>query len=797
MGENWYDMGDLQQATQLHRASLQLAEQIDDLARKASALKNLSRVYFRFEEYLEAETCISEAISLARSCGDSLVLADCLRNWGLICWLRGFFRKAMSEAYAPALQIYRALNHRAGEAVTLSNIGLVHYQQQDYRNSLAYQKQALAIQEEIGDRKYQAESYFFIAITLYRLGQGGEALQLFRKAYELAKAIDYYWTQEAVATQDYKPLGEQMAERYKNMSLKIRGHKNRYDLRIVAMRALWQGRYDEALAIFRQLLPMERQQHNLKNLTLCHTGMGQCFLDLGQLDSAKVHFLVCKSIVDSIGIRWSQFESRYGLGQVAEMQRDWRTALTVYQEAAQYSEEIHEKSGDAELQASWSGRVADCHLAIVRMLVRLGNEETNKTGYYWRAFRYWQASMARQFNQRMTQHDTSSVAQSENDHFGVFNIQQALPAKTCYLGHLVNEDQTFVFAITATDFDILEVPIKRRDLEGKVELARVLMEQMNYSNGTNADSPWRAPLKSLYDTLIRPVQSAGYLTNVEHLVIMPSRVLHHLPFACLIGNEAPRPSKKSIYLKDEEFFLVEHYDISYLPSAAMLGWKGRSVENHRALKNATWLVLAPFPDRFHGTRNETETIMSQSSGSGKYLSGTEATEASFKTAAPNYDFIHLATHSYLAVSTPESTYVKFQPEAGEDGFLTVTDILQLKLNANLVVLSSCESGMSTSRFYNPVRPDNSHPSDEFIGLTRAFLVAGAKQVLSTLWPVQDGASAEFMGQFYRNLAALPPAMALAATQRHFIAKKHADDSSSVLHFSHPYIWGAYLVVGVP
>jgi CHAT domain-containing protein len=335
-------------------------------------------------------------------------------------------------------------------------------------------------------------------------------------------------------------------------------------------------------------------------------------------------------------------------------------------------------------------------------------------------------------------------------------------------------------------------------------------------------------------------------------------VLHHLPYACLIGNDTLRPSGKSISLKpnpDEpkpnrkklfvsgfneslgsktkglnpgdsanpdttikslacgragfaflhrfnfkvtnEFFLVEKYDISYLPSAAMLGRQRRQAENSPASRNATWLVLAPFPDRFQGTRKEAETIVSKLDGSRRGLIGTEATEAGFKTKAEKFDLIHFASHSHLAINTPESTYVELQPEASEDGRLTVAEILPLKLGANFIVLSSCESGMGTSRFYNPRNPNHYHPNDEFIGLARAFLVAGAKQVLSTLWPVHDRASAEFMAQFYTNLTAFPPAMALAATQRHFIAKNFTDDFPFAMPFSHPYIWGAYLVVGVP
>lgn len=794
MGENWYDLGDLAHAENLHQTALEIATQIGDARRHGSALINLARVHYRFENFQKADTCLQSAISLARASGDSLVLADALRNLGVIYWLRGFFQRALTDGYEPALEIYRSLNHRYSEAITLSDIGLLYYQQQDYHSHFQYQRQALNIQNEIGDRRGQADTYYFIANAWYRVGEGSKALKLFHHAYQIAKEIDYYWIQEAVSKQDYKPLGHKIAVDFEQRSSEIYGYESIPELRVKAWMACRNFRYEESLAIMRYLLPLEQLQHNLKNIANCHSVMGECYLSLGKLDSAQIHFEIGKAITDSIGL--SNFAICYGLGNVAEQSQEWSKALNSYREALRSHQQISAKAEDLDFQAIWSGRIAESHLAIIRMLIRQGQESHDKTWYYSQAFQIWQAATARQFNSLMAKHFDFK---NQRNISRISDIQNSLPANTCLLGYLVDEKQTFVFVISANDFDVLEVPITRSNLESKLELSRALLEQVNYSNDSMMPPLWREVLKSLYEALIFPAQKAGYLYQIEQLLIVPTRVLHFLPFACLIGTDSSRnsnTSQTSFYLAPEQFYLIEKYTITYLASAEMTKYPGLSESKPLTFGQKPWLIVTPFPDQIQGTNRETNAIQSDSIHSIHCLFGVEAQEGLLKEKASNYNLIHFTSHSHLAIDLPESTYVVLRSDNREDGRLTIPEILNLKLESDLIVLSSCESGLGASRFYNPVAVNNYHPLDEFISLNRAFLIGGAKKAISTFWTVQDEASAEFMHKFYHYLTASSPEVSLVKTQRYFISQKSSSNVPLTTLLAHPYIWGAYLMVGM-
>jgi CHAT domain-containing protein len=146
--------------------------------------------------------------------------------------------------------------------------------------------------------------------------------------------------------------------------------------------------------------------------------------------------------------------------------------------------------------------------------------------------------------------------------------------------------------------------------------------------------------------------------------------------------------------------------------------------------------------------------------------------------------LHLATHGNFNEANPLLSGLELEPGGGDDGMLQVHEILDLKLGADLVTLSACDTALGTGYFTSLPR------GDEFIGLNRAFLAAGSASVMATLWQVDDRASVSLMTQFYGRLngqgETTDAASALAAAQRQLRR------SASV---GHPYYWAAYVVTG--
>jgi len=186
----------------------------------------------------------------------------------------------------------------------------------------------------------------------------------------------------------------------------------------------------------------------------------------------------------------------------------------------------------------------------------------------------------------------------------------------------------------------------------------------------------------------------------------------------------------------------------------------------------------------------------------------EATEESVKDFSTKYDILHFATHVELNEKDPLSSAILLAKDGKDDGRLTVKEIFEMELNADLVVLSGCETGLGKlSR------------GDEFVGLTRAFIYAGTPSVVASLWKVEDSSTAALMGSFYKNLKTMSKSEALRQAQLDLIRGKVGADllamrgvggitkgggtpevaslspASTSLSAAHPYFWAPFVLVG--
>jgi len=143
--------------------------------------------------------------------------------------------------------------------------------------------------------------------------------------------------------------------------------------------------------------------------------------------------------------------------------------------------------------------------------------------------------------------------------------------------------------------------------------------------------------------------------------------------------------------------------------------------------------------------------------------------------------LHLATYGVLNKQNPLFSFVKLAPDAAEDGRLEVHEVFGLHLAADLVVLSACQTGLGSGALADVPA------GDDWVGLTRAFLHAGARRVVAALWPVDDWATAALMERFYgAGDVAAEPAHALAEAQRALLATPAT---------AHPFYWAGFVSTG--
>jgi CHAT domain-containing protein len=249
------------------------------------------------------------------------------------------------------------------------------------------------------------------------------------------------------------------------------------------------------------------------------------------------------------------------------------------------------------------------------------------------------------------------------------------------------------------------------------------------------------------------------------LTIVPYGPLHALPFHALF---------------DGTHFLIEHFQLHYLPASSLLDFKHlysapppAASEPAKADGAARPLLLG-----YSGNRH-IQHALSEAKQLATLLQGRcyleeEATIARLEHEAPGSPVIHIATHGHSRPDSPN-----FSSLLLADGQLNAIDAFNLNLQGcELVTLSGCETGLSLSS-----------GGDEQLGLGRAFLAAGAQTLVMSLWPVEDRMTGEFMKRFYRNLLrGERKVQALRAAQCEFLAHPHSRSA-------HPYFWAAFRLVG--
>lgn len=299
--------------------------------------------------------------------------------------------------------------------------------------------------------------------------------------------------------------------------------------------------------------------------------------------------------------------------------------------------------------------------------------------------------------------------------------------------------------------------------------------------------------KLLYDQLIAGFQSQLTTHAIKTLAIIPEDDLVNLPFEALLMKDE-KNANQSVYL-------IEEYRVLYSYSANLL-WQ-KMTDKVAAQKDKKFIGFAPsfiaaqsntgesireeatqfadfgFTD-LPGAREEVETISLMFGKNNQHIEtyiGNQATEKLFKERArTGFDYIHLATHGFI-LDQQKISGVAFHPsrQDQEDGLLLTQEVYNLHLPARLVVLSACETGLGQYV-----------KGEGVIGLTRAFLYAGAHAMVVSLWKVEDKSTAELMTNFYTRgiLTKRPPDVALRNAKLAMIKKG-----------THPYYWSPFILIG--
>jgi CHAT domain-containing protein len=339
-------------------------------------------------------------------------------------------------------------------------------------------------------------------------------------------------------------------------------------------------------------------------------------------------------------------------------------------------------------------------------------------------------------------------------------VARRLAPDAALIEYLVSDSGSVAFVVTRDSIAGVDLGIERRALAPLVAFARGTLQPSDPD-----DSLWRGPLRQLYGYLIAPVAATGLLAGKTRLVLVPHAELHYLPFAAL--TEPDRRDR----------FLVERYELTVTPSASV--WL--ALGDRPAVRSGGVLALAPRTDALPASRDEVAAIARATGRGVQVLVDGAATKEAFRREAPTQRVVHVATYGVLNQRNPLFSFLELAPGGGHDGRLDVHEVFGLRLQAELVVLSACQTGLGAGRL------GDVPAGDDWVGLTRAFLHAGAANVVASLWPVADRATAQLMERFYGAFTAgAAPARALAVAQRAAL---------TVPTTAHPFYWAGFEVAG--
>ncbi|HEV2205124.1 MAG TPA: CHAT domain-containing protein, partial [Candidatus Acidoferrales bacterium] len=256
----------------------------------------------------------------------------------------------------------------------------------------------------------------------------------------------------------------------------------------------------------------------------------------------------------------------------------------------------------------------------------------------------------------------------------------------------------------------------------------------------------QAHLLELYTELIAPIRAR---LSAKHLVIVPHGVLHYLPFHALF---------------DGDRYLADSFTISYAPSAGIFALCQRKP----SIASGAPVVIGVPDARAPFIQNEAESVSRALPGS-QLIVGAEEGEAALREKGLASRLIHIATHGHYRPDNPLFSGIRLGKS-----YLNLYDLYQFQLNADLVTLSGCATGVNVVG-----------AGEELLGLVRGLLHAGARSLLLTLWDVQDRSTSDFMSAFYRHLASRTDISVALQNSMAELREKHP----------HPYHWAPFVLIG--
>jgi len=738
LGAAYLRLGKSQQGAEFIRQSLAIYQEIEDpKGYEADSWRKLGSIYLDLEEYAKAIDAWKQTILLAAAKKDFPLVQDVVYKLGNAYYYLGQYSTAIFYL-EQTLESARKRSDLADEADSLNAIGNVYYQSGNYSQAIDYYQQSLEIWQELGNRLMEGQAMGNIGLAAIHLGDYDRAIEFLEKDIAIARELNKQFV-----------LGQ---------ALGSLGNAYRF-----------QGKYDQALKLYQQSLSIARQVNYRRGEGLTLSNIGLALQESGQLPEAE------QALLDSINILESLREQQgdNDAYQVSIFERQIRTYF-ILQEVL-----IAQNKIDRALEISERGRAR----AFVKLLARRVDPDDELQSVPIAIDRIQQIAKEQnativQYSRVIDHFEIEGKKQGKESELYIWVIKPTgeISFRKADLKPLWQDQDTFLAKVVAQArcFGNHNCQQSLTTRQGDIVVSRNFnLEAQTQAASTTNSQPQNSKLQQLHQLLIDPIADLLPKDPNARVIFIPQDSLFLVPFPAL-QDEAGK------YLIEKHTILtapsIQVLDLTHKQRRATAGQNSREV---LVVGNPTMPKVSPFPGEapqqlspLPGAEKEAKEIARMFDS--KALVGNQATESAIVQKMEGARIIHLATHGSFDPYRGIGSWIALASEGENDGLLRAEEILDMKLNAELVVLSACDTGRGIIT------------GDGVIGLSRSFISAGVPTVLVSLWKVPDNATQELMTEFYNNWQQSAD-KAQALRQAMLTAMKKYPDA--------PENWAAFTLIG--
>ena len=761
-------LGRYEKAREHFLAALDRYRQQDDPQGEAEVLYEIGLTFEKVALFDQASNYYTQGLTIGQELNQPFLIATGHLYLANLAWFQGDYQTAF-QRLTQADQQAKLTNDAQLRIMVKNTRGLMYWTLNEPEKGLLHLHEAVKLSEASNIQTELASSLNNLGLIYRQQKNHHTALEKFTRAQELDESLKSLWG-----------LG--------------------YDHRNIGISLLALGKLKEAESQFLKAEQISADIHNVTNWVKALLELGNVNHALHQPEKALEYYQRTFDLSKKHGIKEVEWRAAAGMGAVLREKQQTTESLSWLSKAVEVVESMRASLKIDELRNSFQNNKLDLYRDIITLLIGMNRTED--------AFNYLERSRSRSFidllgNQKMSfkneadqetwaqinrlgstldslrselgsyEHPPAAIqeryqqlkAQYEEailevkqqnpslssfisvDPLNLKGVQKLLAPKVGMVSYFLTHDHVYLWLITQQRTIFKQVRVGDEELLSLITRYRQLVQHLE---------PVDKELQKLYDWLIKPIKSE--ISKVDVLAIIPDGPLHFLSFAAL---------------KHGPTYLIDDIPLFYAPSASVFQF---TFAKRQAKKNDKVLAIGN-PDLGNYNYNLPLAELEAQSIKWNYpqmdiLTGAKATKEWVMDNISKYGIIHLAAHGEFDEFNPLLSSLWLSSPNPENRRLTVKEVFSLELNADLVTLSACQTGLGKLE------------AGELIGLNRAFIYAGTHALVSALWRVDDLSTSVLMKHFYRNYVTLNKAKSLRQAQ--LIVKKD---------FPHPSYWAGFSLIG--